>query len=148
MDALRQKCFLHVLPALLNGYCFSPPSLVLSIHDLGSRVNLALDRSGGTCTASHETTPCGRAIDGREDPETSSWIALEDNSTHWIHVRFPAMATVDTVQILQYCGQKEKLKKISLQFSDGNTQTVNAFCLTTKSRIFVAGWPDKGDSEH
>ncbi len=103
-------------------------SMISSYHRFhaGSRVNLALDRNGATCTASEETTPCERAIDGREDPELSSWIAVRDNTSHWIHIDFGVMASIEGVEILQHCGQSERLKKIMLEFGDGNKDTVRA----------------------
>ncbi len=90
----------------------------------GDRINVALDRNGGTCTASDETTACDLAIDGREDPETSSWVAERDDPQHWIRVDFMHTAEVDTVEVLQHCSHIDKAKKILLEFSDGSNGTV------------------------
>ncbi len=100
----------------------------LSVNFLsGDRINIALDRNGGTCMASDETTPCGLAIDGREDPETSSWLAERDSPQHWIRVDFASTVTVDTVEILQHCSHNDKAKKILLDFSDASNGTVNEY---------------------
>ncbi len=90
----------------------------------GRRINLALDRNGGTCTASDELTPCTRAIDGLEDPVSGSWVTEREEPQHWIRVDFATTAVVDTVEILQHCSQADQARLIQLEFSDGITQTV------------------------
>ncbi len=90
----------------------------------GDRINIALGFNGATCTASDETTPCDLAIDGREDPESSSWVTERDNPQHWIRVDFASTAIVETVEILQHCSHNDKAKRILLEFSDGFNGTV------------------------
>ena len=69
-------------------------------------------------------TPCDLAIDGREDPQTSSWVADRENPQPWIRVNFMHTSEVNTVEILQHCSDIDKAKKILLEFSDGSTGTV------------------------
>ena len=90
-----------------------------------SRINIALARNGGTCTASDEVTPCDLAIDGREDPQTSSWLAAREKPQSWIRIDFTATATVDAVEILQHCSDIDKAKTILLEFSDGSNDMVS-----------------------
>ena len=90
----------------------------------GDLVNIALGRNGGTCTASDEVTPCDLAIDGREDPGNSSWVAARENPQSWIRVDFTFTATVDSVEILQHCSDIDQAKTILLEFSDGTNDLV------------------------
>ncbi len=47
------------------------------------------------------------------------------------------MASIEGVEILQYCGQKEKLKKITLEFSDGNIDTVFLYLHVIKELLIL-----------
>lgn len=87
-------------------------------------MNIALGANGGTCTASSELTPCDLAIDGREDPESSSWIAEREIPQQWIRVDFALTATLETVEILQLCSHIDQAKTVLLEFSDGSDDTV------------------------
>ncbi len=104
--------------------CILPLAAYVDFMFKGDRINIALDRNGGTCTASNEQTPCVRAIDGREDPETSSWITDRNNPQNWIRVDLAYTASVDTVEILQHCRHFDKAKKILLEFSNAANGTV------------------------
>lgn len=90
----------------------------------GRRFNLALDRNGGSCTASDEETPCTRAIDGLEDPESGSWLTEREKPQHWIRVDFASTDVVHIVELLQHCSQVDQARVIQLEFSDRARQTV------------------------
>ncbi len=101
----------------------------------GRRLNVALDKNGGTCTANDEHTPCTLAIDGRDNPDDSAWMTEREEDGHWIQIDFAISGMVETVDILQHCSHIDKTKSITMEFSDGSSRKVLLQCIDLLQQV-------------